>query len=64
MRKSTELEEIIESVRDNLINGNLTDAFNAFKELNQYEAAYVAVQVIESTDQNTAWLVTALRNAS
>lgn len=59
------MEELIESITNNLVNGNLQDALESFHNLNPLQAGYVAVVIMETesiTNVNKRWLMNALYN--
>lgn len=59
------IDENIDSIINNLINGNRNDALNQFRDMNPLHAAYAAVLVMENesvTAENKRWLMNALYN--
>ncbi len=59
------LDENIDSIIVNLINGNRIDALNQFRDMNPLHAGYAAVLVLENesvTAENKRWLMNALYN--
>lgn len=57
------LDDIIDSVAMNIINGNREDALNQLRDLNSFHSAYVSVMIIEYeslSDESKRWFINAL----